>query len=62
MELSTFSGKNRSFLHFEDDGLSSDAEVAHDFFLELATPTKLRIKSSQVPKQGVKTIILGLGG
>lgn len=44
-------------MHFNDDGLSSDAEVAHDFYLELVNPTKLRIKTAQVKGYSKKNFI-----
>ena len=43
-----FAGQNGKYLHFHDDGLSSDAEASQGFFLELRDPTRICIKSLQV--------------
>lgn len=40
-------GQNGKYLHFHDDGLSSDAESSQGFFLELRDPTRICIKSVQ---------------
>ncbi len=47
-DFNFLSGQNGKYLHFHDDGLSSDAESSQGFFLELRDPTRICIKSVQV--------------
>jgi len=40
-------GQNGKYLHFHDDGLSSDADTSQGFYLEITDPTRICIKSVQ---------------